>query len=82
MNIQNFRPISLIGSVYKILAKVLANRLALVLDGIISKAQNSFVGGRKMLDSMLIANECLDNRLKSCFLDSSTNWILKRLMIM
>ena len=82
MNIRNFRPISLIGSVYKILAKVLANRLALVLDGIISKAQNSFVGGRKMLDSMLIANECLDNRLKSRFLDSSANWILKRLMIM
>ncbi len=38
LNIWDFRPISLIGSVYKLLAKVLANRLALVLDGIVSEA--------------------------------------------
>ena len=64
-NIRDFRPISLIGSVYKLLAKVLANRLARVLDGLVSESQNSFVGGRKTLDSVLIANECLDSRLKS-----------------
>ena len=50
VNIWDFRPISLIGSVYKLLAKVLANRLALVLHGIVSESQNSFVGGRKILD--------------------------------
>ncbi len=64
-NIRDFRPISLIGSMYKLLAKVLANRLARVLDGLVSESQNSFVGGRKTLDSVLIANECLDSRLKS-----------------
>ena len=37
-NIRDFRPISLVGSVYKILAKV--------LDQLISESQNSFVGGR------------------------------------
>lgn len=34
--VRNFRPISLIGSIYKILAKVLARRLAKVLPSIIS----------------------------------------------
>lgn len=35
-NVKDFRPISLIGGVYKILAKVLANRLKSVLETVIS----------------------------------------------
>ena len=65
MNIKDFKPISLIGSIYKLLAKVLANRLKGILDGLVLDSQNAFVGGRQMVDSVLIANECLDSRLKS-----------------
>ena len=59
-NIRDFWPIILVGSVYKILAKVLANHLRVVFDQLIFETQNSFVGGRQILDSVLIANECVD----------------------
>jgi hypothetical protein len=57
---RDFRPISLIGSVYKILAKVLANRLQRIVflisrlqpsvGNLISNSQNAFLGGRQILD--------------------------------
>ena len=48
VNIKDFRPISFVGSVYKLLSKVLANRLRVVLYNLISETQNSFVGGRQI----------------------------------
>jgi hypothetical protein len=63
--LNDFRPISLVGSLYKILAKVLANRLRLVIGSVISEAQTAFVKDRQILDGILIANEVVDEARKS-----------------
>jgi len=64
--LNDFRPISLVGSLHKILAKVLANRLRSVIGSVVSESQSAFVKGKQILDGILIANEAVDEatRLK------------------
>lgn len=57
--VKDFRPISLIGSFYKIIAKILANRLSMVISDIISDVQSAFVSNRQILDGPFILNELI-----------------------
>jgi len=53
-----------VGSLYKILAKVLANRLRQVIGSVVSEVQSTFVKNRQILDGILIANEVVDEARK------------------
>ncbi|RVW19142.1 Transposon TX1 uncharacterized 149 kDa protein [Vitis vinifera] len=59
------RPISLVGGLYKLLAKALANRLKQVVGKVVSSSQNAIVEGRQILDAVLITNKVVDSLLKS-----------------
>jgi hypothetical protein len=49
IDLMDFRPISLVSGVYKIIAKVLVNGLRRVVEKVISKSQNAFVKVDKFL---------------------------------
>nr|GEZ22479.1 RNA-directed DNA polymerase, eukaryota, reverse transcriptase zinc-binding domain protein [Tanacetum cinerariifolium] len=57
--VKDFRPLSLIGSFYKIIAKILANQLIFVLGDIVNEVQSAFVVDRQILDDPFILNELL-----------------------
>ena len=63
-DLMDFRPISLVGILYKLLSKVLANRLKKVISKLISPSK-MLLWRKVILDASLIANEVLDSTLKS-----------------
>ncbi|KAI3506473.1 hypothetical protein L1887_28832 [Cichorium endivia] len=57
LNLSDYRPISLIGCTYKIIAKTLANRLKRVIGNSIDEVQTAFIEGRNILEGPLVMNE-------------------------
>ncbi|GJY51080.1 RNA-directed DNA polymerase, eukaryota [Tanacetum coccineum] len=55
----DFRPTSLIRCQYKIIGKLLANRLATVIDSIVSPEQSAFIKGRHILDGPMMLSEII-----------------------
>ena len=60
LSLKEFRPISLLGSLYNLLSKVLAGRLAKVMNSVITKSLSTFLKGRHLVDGVMIVNEVVN----------------------
>ena len=59
-SLKNKRPICLLDTIYKIIAKVLAIRLSRVIDSLVSHDQSGFIKGRNIQDNLRTIQDAID----------------------
>jgi hypothetical protein len=60
LGLGDFRPISLLRCLYMLVAKVLAARLAKVMNSLVASNQSAFIKGRNLVDGVVVVNEVVD----------------------
>lgn len=73
VSMKDFRPIALYNVLYKIMAKVLANRLRAVLPNLVYENQSTFIQDRNITDNVLVAFEVI--------LHMRNKWEVKRVRL-
>lgn len=58
-SVNHYRPISLCNVVYKVITKILSNRLKLLLDHLISPFQAAFIPNRHISENVILTHEVL-----------------------
>lgn len=58
-NINHLRPISLCNTAYKVITKILVNRLRPVMEDLLAPFQTSFIPGRRVSDNFIISQEII-----------------------
>ncbi|XP_059650666.1 uncharacterized protein LOC132296483 [Cornus florida] len=59
--VENYRPIAVCNLSYKIIYKILANRLSVVLPNIVGLKQSTFINGRRIHDNILLVSDVIKN---------------------
>lgn len=66
-SVEQFRPIALANFKFKIITKILADRLAPIMKSIISKEQRGFIQGRNIRDCICTTSEAINLLHNRCF---------------
>jgi len=70
--VSHFQPINLCNVIYKVISKLMVNKLIPLMDNLITPFQNAFIQGRSITNNFLIAHEIFDSLgkkkgRKNCF---------------
>lgn len=76
--IKDFRPISLVGYIYKLISKIISKRLSSILKSIIRESQHTFMEGRQIINVVMVADEVVNNLISDEGRRFCVNWTWKK----
>ncbi|KAH1106715.1 hypothetical protein J1N35_010483 [Gossypium stocksii] len=78
-DLSHFRPISICSVMYKLVMKVIANRLKVVFPNYISPEQARFIAGRNISDNIIIEQEVIYSMRIEAVRNKLQNWEARKL---